>query len=180
VAEALPMLQTALIDSRDRHDAAQQMAALAVAGDARVRAGEPGVARTLYEEGLQLAETQRDVRAEADVRIRLARLHFNEARYAEGLKTAQRALALYQSLRDRSQEANTLSLLGSLYQAEGNTALAAEHHERALTLYRALRDRMREAASLANLAAAYETSGSLKEAQETQQKMIFLLQSSVQ
>ncbi len=180
VAEALPILQTALIDSRDRQDAVQQMAALTVTGDARIRAGEPGVARTLYEEGLQLAEAQRDVRAEADVRIRLVRLLFNEARYAEGLKMAQRALALYQSLRDRSQEADTLSLLGSLHQAEGNTTLAAEHHERALTLYRALRDRMREAASLANLAAAYETSGSLKEAQETQQKVIFLLQSPVQ
>ena len=180
VAEALPILQTALIDSRDRQDAAQQMAALTVTGDARIRAGEPGVARTLYEEGLQLAEAQRDVRAEADVRIRLVRLLFNEARYAEGLKMAQRALALYQSLRDRSQEADTLSLLGSLHQAEGNTTLAAEHHERALTLYRALRDRMREAGSLANLAAAYETNGSLKEAQETQQKVIFLLQSPVQ
>ncbi|MGH9669545.1 MAG: tetratricopeptide repeat protein, partial [Terriglobales bacterium] len=95
VAEALPILQTALKDSQDRRDQAQQMAALTVTGDARVRAGEPGMARTLYEEGLQLAEAQRDIRAEADVRIRLARLHLTEAQYADGLMMAQRALALY-------------------------------------------------------------------------------------
>ncbi|MGH9650987.1 MAG: tetratricopeptide repeat protein, partial [Terriglobales bacterium] len=44
VAEALPILQTALKDSHDRRDQAQQMAALTVTGDARVRAGEPGMA----------------------------------------------------------------------------------------------------------------------------------------
>ena len=179
-AEALPILQTALKDAQDRRDQAQQMVAVTVTGDARVRAGEPGVAQTLYEQGLQLAEAQRDSRAEADLRVRLARLHLAEARYPEGLTMAQRALALYQSLRDRSREADTLSLLGNLYQAEGNTTLAVEQHERALTLYRALRDPMREAGSLANLAAAYQTHGSSQEARETQQKVIFLLQSPIQ
>jgi len=167
------------VDAEGRQDRGQQVVILTVLGDALLRQEDAQGARVKYEEGLRFAEAQRDLRAEATVRIRLARLLAAADQHAEGVAMAQRALALYQTLRDRSREADTLSLLGSFHQAQGDTVRAAELYERALALYRALRDQPREAASLVNLATVYEAQGSPQEARETQHKAIFLLQQAI-
>jgi len=174
--DGLVLLQAALEDARQRRDVPQQVQALQALGDYRQDQEEAG-AQALYKEGLALAEARQDTRAEADLRMRLARFHANRGEHAEALPLARRALGLYQSLKQRRQEADAWALLGHLSLMAGDPSSALEQHERALGLYRALRDQGREAASLLNLAVAYDRQSLKEEAAGLQDKALALLQS---
>lgn len=170
------LLQSALEDARKRKDSLQELQVLMAMGDYHYVNGE-GEARTLYLAGLRLAEAERHIRAEADFRMRLARLYGHEGEAAEATSMARRALGLYQTLKQRHLEADAWALLGHLSVVGGDPASAVEQHERALGLYRALRDRQKEAGTLINLALAYERQSLTDEASGLQDKAIALLQS---
>lgn len=172
----LALLQSALEDARKRKDSQQELQAVMALGDYQYGNGE-AEARTLYLTGLTLAEAERNTRAEADFRMRLARLYGDEGVTAEATPMARRALGLYQTLKQRHLEADAWALLGHLSLLGGETVSAIEQHERALGLYRALRDREREAATLINLALAYDRQSLKDEAAGLQDKAIALLQS---
>lgn len=173
----LTLLQSALEDARKRQDRLQELQALTAIGDYHYLNGEEEQARTLYLTGLTLAEAERNTRAEADLRLRLARLYGNEGGAAEAAPMARRALGLYQTLKQRHLEADAWALLGHVSLLGGDAAAAVEQHERALGLYRALRDREKEAATLINLALTYDRQSLKEEAAALQGKAIALLQS---
>ncbi len=92
-------------------------------------------ARRYYEEGLQLAEQERDQQVGAVLRLRLAYLYAENDRLTEAVESAKRTLILAQTLRDAAEEAAALSLLCHLYRKTGQPAQADEAEQRALLLY---------------------------------------------
>ena len=93
-------------------------------------------ARLYYDEGLRLAEVERNMTIEAILRLRLAQLDGEEGLLTEGVELGKRALLLSQTLRDAATEAATLSLLADLYRKMGRSAEAEESEQRALSIYR--------------------------------------------
>jgi tetratricopeptide (TPR) repeat protein len=93
-------------------------------------------ARLFYDEGLHLAEVERNMTTEALLRLRLAQLDDENGQVTEGIELGKRARALSQALRDDGTEAATLSLLADLYQKMGRSAEAEEAEQRALSIYR--------------------------------------------
>jgi len=132
----LSLLQQAWQDARTRHDRGQQLAALVALGNAHWLLDRADTARLFYDEGLQLAEVERNMTSEAMLRLRLAQLDDEDERPTEGIELAKRALFLSQTLRDPATEAAALSLLANLYRKMGRSAEAEESEQRALSIYR--------------------------------------------
>ena len=88
-----------------------------------------------YEEGLGLAEQERETQVAGALRLRLAYLYAENDRLADALESVKRALTLSQTLRDAVTEAAALSLLNHLYRQAGRAAEADEAEQRALLLY---------------------------------------------
>lgn len=132
----LSLLQQARQDARTRQDRGQQLAALVALGNAHWLLDRANAARLYYDEGLRLAEAERNMPIEAMLRLRLAQLAGEEERLTEGIELGKRALFLSQTLRDAATEAAALSLLADLYRKMGRNAEAEESEQRALSIYR--------------------------------------------
>ena len=118
------MLQQAWQDARTRQDRGQQLAAVVALGNAHWLLDRTNTARLFYDEGLHLAEVERNMTIEAMLRLRLAQLDGEEERLDEGIELGKRALFLSQTLRDAVTEAATLSLLADLYRKTGRSVEA--------------------------------------------------------
>ncbi len=134
--QGLSLLQQALQDSRARQDRGQQLAAVVALGNAQWLLNRTDAARLYYNEGLQLAEVERNMTIEAMLRLRLAQVNGEEERLTEGIELGKRALFLSKTLRDAVTEAAALSLLAELYRKAGRNAEADESEQRALSIYR--------------------------------------------
>jgi len=132
----LSLLQQARQDARTRQDRGQQLAAVVALGNAHWLLDRADAARLFYDEGLHLAEVERNMTIEAMLRLRLAQLDGEDERLTEGIASGKRALVLSQTLRDAATEAATLSLLADLYRKMGRNAEAEESEQRALAIYR--------------------------------------------
>ena len=132
----LSLLQQAWKDARTRQDRGQQLAAVVALGNAHWLLDRTDAARLFYDEGLRLAEVERNMTIEAALRLRLAQLDREDERLAEGIELGKRALFLSQTLRDGVTEAAALSLLADLYRKIGRSAEADESEQRALSIYR--------------------------------------------
>ncbi|MDP1948935.1 MAG: tetratricopeptide repeat protein [Nitrospirota bacterium] len=132
----LSLLQQARQDARTRQDRGQQLAAVVALGNAHWLLNRADAARQFYDEGLHLAEVERNMTIEAMLRLRLAQLDGEDERLTEGIELGKRALLLSQTLRDAATEAATLSLLADLYRKMGRNAEAEESEQRALSIYR--------------------------------------------
>lgn len=132
----LSLLQQAWEDARTRQDRGQQLAALMALGNAHWLLDRADTARLFYDEGLRLAEVERNMTIEAMLRLRLAQLDGEDERLTEGIELGKRTLFLSQTLRDAATEAATLSLLADLYRKMGRSAEADESEQRALSIYR--------------------------------------------
>jgi tetratricopeptide (TPR) repeat protein len=136
IEEGLSLLQQAWQDARTRQDRSQQLAAVVALGNAQWLLDRANAARLYYDEGLQLAEVERNMTIEVMLRLRLAQLDGEEERLTEGIELGKRALFLSQTLRDAVTEAAALSLLADLYRKMGRSAEAEESELRALSIYR--------------------------------------------
>ncbi len=116
-------------------DRRQELAAVVALGTASWLLDRATEARRYYEEGLQLAEQERDAQVGAVLRLRLAYLYAENDRLTDAVESAKRALMLSQTLRDAAAEAAALSLLSHLYRKAGQPAQADEAEQRALLLY---------------------------------------------
>ena len=134
--QGLSLLQQAWQDARTRQDRGQQLAAVVALGNAHWLLDRANAARLFYDEGLHLAEVERNMTIEALLRLRLAQLDGEDERLTEGIELAKRALFLAQTLRDAGTEAAALSLLADLYRKMGRSAEAEESEQRALSIYR--------------------------------------------
>ena len=134
--QGLSLLQQAWQDARTRQDRGQQLAAVVALGNAHWLLDRAKDARLYYDEGLHLAEVERNMTIEAMLRLRLAQLDGEEGRLTEGIELGKRALFLSQTLRDAVTEAAALSLLADLYRKMGRSAEAEESEQRALAIYR--------------------------------------------
>ncbi|MDO8356197.1 MAG: tetratricopeptide repeat protein [Nitrospirota bacterium] len=132
----LSLLQQARQDARTRQDRGQQLAAVVALGNAHWLLDRADAARLFYDEGLHLAEVERNMTIEAMLRLRLAQLDGEDDRLTEGIELGKRALLLSQTLRDAATEAAALSLLADLYRKMGRSAEAEESEQRALSIYR--------------------------------------------
>lgn len=132
----LSLLQQAWTDARTRPDRGQQLASVLALGNAHWLLDRTDAARLFYDEGLRLAEVERNMTIEAAIRLRLAQLNAEDERLTEGIESGRRALVLSQTLRDASTEAASWSLLADLYRKTGRTAEAEESEQRALSIYR--------------------------------------------
>lgn len=132
----LSLLQQARQDARTRQDRGQQLAAVVALGNAHWLLDRAKDARLYYDEGLHLAEVERNMAIEAMLRLRLAQLDGEDERLTEGIELGKRALLLSQTLRDAATEATALSLLADLYRKMGRSAEAEESKQRALSIYR--------------------------------------------
>ncbi len=132
----LSLLQQAWQDARTRQDRGQQLATVVALGHAHWLLDRAKDARLYYDEGLRLAEVERNMMIEAILRLRLAQLDGEEGLLTEGVELGKRALLLSQTLRDAATEAATLSLLADLYRKMGRSAEAEESEQRALSIYR--------------------------------------------
>ena len=88
----LSLLQQAWQDARSREDRGQQLAAIVALGDAHWLLDRADAARLYYDEGLYLAEVERNMTSEALLRLRLAQLDGDDARLTEGIELGKRAL----------------------------------------------------------------------------------------
>lgn len=113
----------------------QELAAVVALGTASWLLDRTTEARRYYEEGLQLAEQERDRQVGAVLRLRLAQLYAEDDQLTDAVESAKRALILSQTLRDAAMEAAALSLLSHLYRETGQPAQADEAEQRALLLY---------------------------------------------
>ncbi len=134
--QGLSLLQQALQDSRTRQDRGQQLAAVVALGNAQWLLDRTDAARQYYDEGLQLAEIERNMAVEAMLRLRLAQLDGEEESLTKGIERGKRALFLSKILRDAVTEAAALSLLAELYRKVGWNVEADESEQRALSIYR--------------------------------------------
>jgi tetratricopeptide (TPR) repeat protein len=132
----LSLLQQAWQDARTRQDRGQQLATAVALGHAHWLLDRAKDARLYYDEGLRLAEVERNMMIEAILRLRLAQLDGEEGLLTEGVELGKRALLLSQTLRDAATEAATLALLADLYRKMGRSAEAEESEQRALSIYR--------------------------------------------
>jgi len=136
IEPGLSLLQQARQDARVRQDRGLQLGAAVALGNAHWMADRGADARRYYDEGLQLADVERNMTIEALLRLRLAQLDSEEERPAEGIDLGKRALFLSQTLHDPVTEAATLSLLADLYRRLGQTVEADESEQRARSIYR--------------------------------------------
>lgn len=134
--QGLSSLQQAWQDARTRQDRGQQLSAVVALGTAHRLLDRVDDARRYYEDGLHLAELERNMPLEATLRLRLAHIDGEEGRLTEGVALGKQALFLSQTTRDAATEAAALSLLGDLYQKMGRTGEAEESEQRALLIYR--------------------------------------------
>lgn len=134
--QGLSLLQQAQQDARVRQDRGQQLAAVVALGNAQWLLDRADAARLYYNEGLHLAEVERNMTIETMLRLRLAQLDGEEERLSEGIELGKRALFLSKTLRDTVTEATALSLLANLYRKMGRSAEADESEQRALSIYR--------------------------------------------
>lgn len=132
----LSLLEQAWKDARSRLDRGQQLASVMALGNAHWLVDRTDAARLFYDEGLRLADLERNMTIEAAIRLRLAELNAEDKRLTEGIESGKRALVLAQTLRDAVTEAASLSLLADLYRKTGQTAEAEESERRALSIYR--------------------------------------------
>jgi len=134
--QGLSSLQQGWEDARARGDRDQQLAAAVALGNAQWLMDKEKDARPYYEDGLRLAEAERNIQAQAILRLRIAQLDGENDRLAEGIEAGKQALLLSQTLRDSVTEAATLSVLADLYRKAGRPAEAEESAQRALSIYR--------------------------------------------
>ncbi len=137
--QGLSLLQQAWEEARDRRDTGQQLAAAVALGHAHRLLDRPQEARTYYADGLVLAQTMRNMRAEAALQLRLAELESDAGLLAEGVESATRVLFLSQTLSDPEIEAAALTLLADLYRRLERADEAEESTRRALSIYRSRR-----------------------------------------
>jgi len=134
--QGLSSLNQAREDANTRQDRGQQLAATVALGNAQWLLDQEKKARPYYEDGLHLAEAERNIPAQAILRLRIAQLDGENDRLAEGIEAGNQALLLSQTLRDSVTEAATLSVLADLYRKAGRTAEAEESEQHALSIYR--------------------------------------------
>jgi tetratricopeptide (TPR) repeat protein len=131
----LSALQEAWQDARTRQDRAQQLSAVVALGTAAWLLDRPNDARRYYEDGLHLAQQERDMALEATLRLRLTHIYSENGRVNDAIDSGKRALIISRTLRDSATEAAALSRLGDVYRKTGQTAEADESDQRALLLY---------------------------------------------
>lgn len=132
----LSMLQQAWQDARTRQDRGQQLAAVVALGNAQWLLDRAKEARQYYDEGLRLAEEERNMAIDAALRLRLAQIDAEEGQLTSGIELGKRARFLAQTLRDAATEAAALSLLADLYRKMDRSAEADESEQQALSIYR--------------------------------------------
>jgi tetratricopeptide (TPR) repeat protein len=133
--QGLSALQQVRQAARTRRDRRQELQAVVALGTASWLIARTSEANRYYEEGLELAERERDTQVTAVLRLRLAHLYAEDGRPADAVESAKRALTLSQTLRDTAGEAAALSLLNHLYRQAGRSAEADGAEQRALLLY---------------------------------------------
>lgn len=132
----LSLLQQAWQDARARRDRSQELVAVVALGNAQWFLDRTNEARRFYNEGLHLAETERDMATEAALRLRLASMAEEDGALIEGIDSGKRALFLFQTLRDPVAESATLALLADLYRKMERDVEAEEAEQRARSMYR--------------------------------------------
>jgi tetratricopeptide (TPR) repeat protein len=133
--QGLSALQQVRQEASARRDRRQELAAVMALGTASWLLERTSEASRYYEEGLSLAEQERETQVAAALRLRLAYLYAEAGRPADAVESAKRALTLSQTLRDAATEAAALSLLNHLYRQSGRPTEADEAEQRALLLY---------------------------------------------
>jgi tetratricopeptide (TPR) repeat protein len=136
IDQGLSLLQEARQDARTRQDHSQLLQAVEALGDAYAALDRGNDARRYYDEGLRLAEAERNMTLEAELRLRLAYLDADDGRLTEGIELGTGALFLSRTLQDVATEAAALSLLADLYRRMGRIDEAEESAQRALSIYR--------------------------------------------
>jgi tetratricopeptide (TPR) repeat protein len=131
----LSLLEQARQDARTRQDRSQQLSAVVALGTAHWLLDQAVDARRYYEEGLHLAQQERDMVLEAALRLRLAHLYEENGKLEDAIQSGKRAQVLAQTTRDPATEAAALSLLAQLYRNTGQNAEADESEQRALLIY---------------------------------------------
>jgi tetratricopeptide (TPR) repeat protein len=134
--QGLSSLQRAWQEARNGQDRGRQLSAVVALGTANWQLDRTEDARRYYEDGLHLAELERNMALEATLRFRLAHINGEDGRLTEGVALGKQALFLSQTIRDAATEAAVLSLLGGLYQKMGRSVEAEESEQRALLIYR--------------------------------------------
>ena len=136
IDQGLSLLQEARQDARTRRDHGQLLQAIEVMGDVYGALDRVNDARRYYDEGLRLAEAERNMTLEAALRLRLAYLEADDGRLTEGIELGTDALFLSRTEQDVAIEAAALSLLADLYRKMGRIDKAEESTQRALSIYR--------------------------------------------
>lgn len=134
--QGLSLLRQAREDAHTRQDRGQELAAVVALGNAHWLLDRAAEARRYYDEGLHLAEAERNMAIDATLRLRLAQLDAEEGKLNDGIELGKRALFLAQTLHDAATEATALSLLADLYRKMDRSAEAEEAEQRALSIYR--------------------------------------------
>lgn len=134
--QGLSVLEQARQEAGIRRDHRQELSAVVALGTALWLLERTTDARRYYEEGLRLAEQEREMALEAALRLRLAYLYDEDGRLMDGIESGKRAVILSQTVHDARTEAAALSLLAELYRKLERHDEAEEAEQRALLLYR--------------------------------------------
>ena len=120
----------------------------------------------LLEQGLAVARSENDQRAQAAAHGVIGMILTQSGRHLEALQHFTEALASDRALGDRAGEGTTLSGLGRVNQSLGRYPEALEHFTQALAIGRALGDRAGEGLALNGLGSVNQSLGRYPEALE--------------
>jgi len=136
IDQGLSLLKEARKDAQTRRDHGQILQAVEALGNVYGALDRVNDARRYYDEGLLLAEAERNMTLEAALRLRLAYLDAGDGRLTEGIELGTDALFLSRTEQDVATEAAALSLLADLYRKMGRIDEAEESAHHALSIYR--------------------------------------------
>lgn len=138
---------------------AARLKALRWAASLACRQGDYAAARTLCEEGLEIAQEGGDRQGTASCLHILSSVAVGRSDYRSARQLCERALHLRRELGDRQAVSDSLNNLGLIAQEEGDWAAARALHEETLAIRRQLGDNYGIAFSLGNLGALASSMG---------------------
>ena len=163
---ALAEAERAAEIARSRGETARLLTAETLAASCLMRTGRLEDSRVRLEEAIARAEGKVPAGLLAASLSNLAFLCVKRGAFADGERSARRALALAKDARDPMAQHGALTALAAVYSEAGDAASAVPLLEQTLVIARALSLRRREGIELANLGEAYVGLGRLAAAQE--------------
>ena len=150
-------------------------------GQAHIRQGEYGMARTHFETALRLSHPADDqpagadaIRLQADGLRNLGILSYYQGNYAAAMDYYEQSLLTSQRLGDQRSDGAALNNLGVLSLSMGDYGGARAYYERALRLFRETGDRRNQAMLLSNLGAVCYYQGDYAGAMANNQQALAL------